>query len=179
MFPDRVEVRRPGGLPPELTLDDMVGLRAISVPRNEVLAGFLRDIPGYMERVGSGIRFMVTQMREMGLPDPEFSDHLDFMVTFRNGQAVEEQSELNSRQLIGMQIVRERGSISTPEYCVATGATDRMGLRDLQDLVAKGLLVARVVGPNPPQRRRAAAHATASTAPRRHVRHTPPTVNAC
>ena len=56
---------------------------------------------------------------------------------------VEEQNELNPRQVIGMQIVRERGSISTPEYCAATGATDRMGLRDLQDLVAKGLLVVR------------------------------------
>jgi ATP-dependent DNA helicase RecG len=143
MFPDRVEVRSPGGLPPELTIDDIVALRATSVPRNEILAGFLRDIPGYMERVGSGIRFMVTQMQEMGLPDLEFSDHLDFMVTFRNGQSVEDQSDLNARQLIGMKIVRERGSISTPEYCAATGATDRMGLRDLQDLAAKGLLAAR------------------------------------
>jgi predicted HTH transcriptional regulator len=143
MFPDRVEVRSPGALPLELTIDDIVTLRATSVPRNEILAGFLRDIPGYMERVGSGIRFMVTQMREMSLPDPEFSDHLDFMVIFRNGQVVEEQNELNPRQVIGMQIVRERGSISTPEYCAATGATDRMGLRDLQDLVAKGLLERR------------------------------------
>jgi hypothetical protein len=50
-------------------------------------------------------------MWEMDLPDPEFSEHLDFMVTFRNGQSVEEQSELNPRQVIGMQIVRERGSI--------------------------------------------------------------------
>jgi len=65
------------------------------------------------------------------------------MVTFRNGQSVEYQSELNPRQMIGMQIIRERGNISTPEYCAATGGTDRMGLRDLQDLVAKGLLVVR------------------------------------
>lgn len=49
MFPDRVEVRSPGGLPPELTIDDVVGLRATSVPRNEVLASFLRDIPGYSD----------------------------------------------------------------------------------------------------------------------------------
>lgn len=143
MFPDRVEVRSPGGLPPELTIDDLVGLRTASVPRNPVLAGFLRDIPGYMERVGSGIRFMITEMAEAGLPVPEFSDHLDFTVTFRNGQAAEEASELNPRQVIGLQLARERGSISTPEYCAATGATDRMGLRDLQDMVAKGLLVAR------------------------------------
>jgi len=143
MYPDRVEIRSPGGLPPELTVEDLISLRAVSVPRNEVLAGFLRDIPGYMERVGSGIRFMVTKMREMHLPDPEFTDHIDFTVAFRNGQVVEEQSGLNPRQVIGLQMARERGSLSTPEYCAATGATDRMGLRDLQDLVSKGLLVAR------------------------------------
>lgn len=143
MYPDRVEVRSPGGLPPEVSLDDLVRLRAISVPRNEVLVGFLRDIPGYMERVGSGIRFMVTAMRQMGLPDPEFSDHLDFTVTFRNGKIIEDQEALNPRQLIGLQMVREQGSISTPEYCAATGVSDRMGLRDLHDLVAKGLLVVR------------------------------------
>ena len=143
MFPDRVEVRSPGGLLPGITLDDLVAMRITSNPRNQVLAGFLRDIPGYMERVGSGIRFMIQEMREMGLPDPEFSEHFDFMVVFRNGVVAEETSELNPRQLIGLQIVREKGSISTPEYCAATGATDRMGLRDLQDLAAKGLLVAR------------------------------------
>jgi predicted HTH transcriptional regulator len=143
MFPDRVEVRSPGGLVPGLTIEDVVRLQVTSMPRNEVIAGFLRDVPGYMERVGSGIRYMMTQMQERGLPDPEFTDHLDFVVTFRNGQAVEQQSDLNPRQLLGLQHVRTHGSISTPEYCAATGATDRMGLRDLQDLVAKGLLVVR------------------------------------
>jgi ATP-dependent DNA helicase RecG len=143
MFSDRVEVRSPGGLPPELSIDDLVGLRATSVPRNEVLAGFLRDIPGYMERVGSGIRFMVTQMRDMGLSDPEFTDHLDFMVTFRNGVHLEAETDLNPRQQIGLQIVRDTGSISTTEYCAATGAPNRTGYRDLQNLVERGLLVVR------------------------------------
>jgi predicted HTH transcriptional regulator len=113
------------------------------VPRNEVLAGFLRDIPGYMERVGSGMRFMIHEMREMGLPDPACTDHLDVVVTVHNGQPAEEQHALNPRQMIGLQRVRERGSISTPEYCAATGASDRMGLRDVQDRVTKGVLVVR------------------------------------
>jgi predicted HTH transcriptional regulator len=28
-----------------------------------------RDIPGYMERMGMGIRMMVQEMRQLGLPD--------------------------------------------------------------------------------------------------------------
>jgi ATP-dependent DNA helicase RecG len=44
MFPDRVEVRSLGGLLPGITLDDLVAMRITSNPRNQVLAGFLRDI---------------------------------------------------------------------------------------------------------------------------------------
>jgi ATP-dependent DNA helicase RecG len=143
IYPDRVEVRSPGGLMPGVTLDDVVAMRVTSVPRNPVLAGFLRDIPGYMERIGSGIRFMISEMRAMQLPDPEFTEHQDFVVTFRSGRVMDENTTLNGRQQVALQIVREKGSISTGEYCMATGTADRTAFRDLQDLVAKGLLVAR------------------------------------
>jgi ATP-dependent DNA helicase RecG len=143
MYDDRVEVRSPGGLLPGISLADLVAMRVRSVPRNPVLAGYLRDRPGYMERIGSGIRFMVSEMRRMDLPDPEFTDHQDFVVTFRNGDRVAEHPGLNERQRMGLRIVHEQGSISTPEYCAVTGAPERTGLRDLQSLVAKGLLVVR------------------------------------
>jgi len=51
-------------------------------------ASFLRDIPGYMERIGSGIRFMIREMEGLGLPAPEFTEHFDVVVTFRNGGKV-------------------------------------------------------------------------------------------
>jgi predicted HTH transcriptional regulator len=63
--------------------------------------------------------------------------------TLRQLIASEDQPGLSERQRMGLRIVREQGSISTPEYCAATGAPERSGLRDLQDLVAKGLLVVR------------------------------------
>jgi ATP-dependent DNA helicase RecG len=143
IFPDRIEVRSPGGLLPGITLEDLVAMRVTSNPRNKVLAGFLRDIPGYMERVGSGVRFMINEMREMNLPDPEFSEHFDFLVIFRNGAAAEESSDLNPRQQAGLQLVREQGSISTSEYMAATGAPARTAYRDLQVMVERGLLVVR------------------------------------
>ena len=52
-------------------------------------------------------------------------------------------ADLSERQQLGLRIVREHGSISTGEYCAATGIAERTGLRDLQELVAKGLLVVR------------------------------------
>lgn len=49
MYSDRVEVRSPGGLLPGISLDDLVAMRVTSIPRNPVLTGFPRDIPGYTE----------------------------------------------------------------------------------------------------------------------------------
>jgi ATP-dependent DNA helicase RecG len=143
MFPDRVEVRSPGGLLPGITLDDLVAMQVTSMPRNQLLASFLRDLPGYMERVGSGIRFMINEMREMRLPDPEFTEHFDFVVTFRNGTTAEATNDLSDRQRMGLQIVRDKGSISTSEYCAATGAAERTGYRELQDMVQRGVLIVR------------------------------------
>lgn len=143
MYSDRVEVRSPGALLPKVTLDDLVALRVTSVPRNPVLAGFLRDMPGYMERVGSGIRFMLREMEGLGLPPPEFSEHYDFVVTFRNGGKAVVPEGLNERQLKALELVRVAGSVNTNEYCAATGASTRTGLRDLTELMEQGLLVAR------------------------------------
>lgn len=68
MHTDRVEIRSSGGLLPGISLDELVAMLVTSVPRNPLIAGFLHDMPGYMERIGSGIRFMVTQMRERACP---------------------------------------------------------------------------------------------------------------
>jgi ATP-dependent DNA helicase RecG len=143
MYSDRVEVRSPGALLPGVTLDDLVALRVTSILRNPVLASFLRDMPGYMERIGSGIRFMLREMEGLGLPPPEFSEHYDFVVTFRNGGKAVAPEGLSERQLKALELVRVTGSINTSEYCAATGASTRTGLRDLTELMERGLLVAR------------------------------------
>lgn len=67
---------------------------------------------------------MINEMREMGLPEPEFSEHFDFMVVFRNGESAEASNELNPRQQTGLQLVRDKGSLSTREY-VAGGTKCR------------------------------------------------------
>jgi ATP-dependent DNA helicase RecG len=143
MYTDRVEVRSPGALLPGVSLNDLVGLRVTSMPRNPLLAGFLRDMPGYMERIGSGIRFMIREMEGRGLPPPEFAEHYDFVVTFRNGGKSVKPEGLSDRQLRALELVRVVGSISTSEYCEATGLSLSTGLRDLTELAELGLLAPR------------------------------------
>ena len=82
-YPDRVEIYNPGLLVPGLTLEQLQRGEAPSNPRNPVIATVLRDLPGgFMERVGSGVRFMINQMRDMGLPDPQFKEQGEFVVSF-------------------------------------------------------------------------------------------------
>jgi predicted HTH transcriptional regulator len=82
-------------------------------------------------------------MEGLGLPPPEFSDHYDFVVAFRNGGKAVVPERLSERQLKALELVRVAGSINTSEYCAATGASTRTGLRDLTELMEQGLLLAR------------------------------------
>jgi ATP-dependent DNA helicase RecG len=143
MYTDRVEIRSPGGLMPGVSLDELTAMRVTSRPRNPLIAGFLRDVPGYMERIGSGIRFMIREMQALGLPEPTFAEHYDFVVTFRNGLASTASEGLSDRQMKALEMARVSGSVSTSEYCAATGTSPSTGLRDLTELVEKGLLVPR------------------------------------
>jgi ATP-dependent DNA helicase RecG len=73
-YADRVEVHSPGLLLPGITVEQMERGMVQSKLRNPVLASLLRDIPGYMERIGSGIRFMLDETKRIGLPVPEFRE---------------------------------------------------------------------------------------------------------
>lgn len=82
-YPDRIEVRNPGLLPPELELEELKRGIARSEPRNPVIATVLRDLPeGYMDKMGSGIAFMLKEMQRLGKPEPEFKELGEFIVTF-------------------------------------------------------------------------------------------------
>src|SRR5579859_7900510 len=136
--------------------------------RNPVLAGLLKDIPGYMERLGSGIRFMLDETKRMGLPGPQFREMGEFIVTFQKAPALlspkpqlqyrEEtlwgntedsepeirilsQSEQREQRLTkAVKYVQEHGSITNGIYRQLTGVTDRTAHRDLETLVERGRL---------------------------------------
>ncbi|SRR5260221_4139513 len=81
----------------EITLESLQNLSKISpsyatiaaisekqlIQEEADMATLLRDIPGYMERIGSGIRFMLDETKRMGLQSPQFHEKSEFVVTFR------------------------------------------------------------------------------------------------
>ena len=70
LFKDRLEIRNPGQLPPQLSIEDLKKDHS-SYPKNPLIADafyFTR----YIERMGTGILDMTSRCVEYGLPEPEF-----------------------------------------------------------------------------------------------------------
>jgi len=166
-YPDRIEVHSPGLLLPGITVDLMARGEVMSKLRNPILASLLRDIPGYMERIGSGVRFMLHEMQRLGLPDPQFKEANEFVVTFsatpastpRAAILPKEQQltidwetlstvtstgiiEQKQRIKLAMDYVQQHGAITNREYRELTRTTDTTALRDLEILLERGVLKA-------------------------------------
>jgi predicted HTH transcriptional regulator len=168
-YPDRVEVHSPGLLLPGITVEHMQRGEVQSKLRNPVLAGLLSTLPGYMEQIGSGIRFMFDETMRMDLPAPEFREMNEVIVTFQNAPALrapeprlplqhetlwEGQAEsppeivvqdrraeqVEMRLIQALSYVQEHGFITNGIYRKLTGVTDRTAHRDLERLVERGRL---------------------------------------
>lgn len=148
-YPDRLEVHSPGLLLPGITVEKMQRGDVTSKLRNPTLATLLREVPGYMERMGTGIRLMLQETREMGLPPPVFREAEEFVVTFHKEKAAtqieqpslpETERDQETRISRAMRYVQEKGSISNSEYQALNNVSDNTALRDLTLLVSEGAL---------------------------------------
>ena len=90
IYDDRVEIENPGGLPRGWDVDKLKSEHKSS-PQNPLIANTLYK-RGYLETWGRGIKLIMDECREAGLPEPEFkADSVDTMLVFRykageNGQ---------------------------------------------------------------------------------------------
>ena len=145
IFDDRLEVWNPGGLPPELSVIDL-GRSHASIPRNKLVADAFFLI-GYVEQFGTGTQRMIEQLRQAGLPEPEFEsrEHC-FRVIFRKPIPVEKRYahfSLNERQIAGLKYLEKKGRITRRLYEQLTLAGEVTAKRDLTDLVKRRVVVRR------------------------------------
>ncbi len=83
-YTDRIEIHSPGVLLPGITTTQMEQGKIISKLRNPLLGVMLRDTPGYMEGIGSGIRLMFYHTKRARLPAPQFQITDEFVISFYN-----------------------------------------------------------------------------------------------
>ena len=84
IYDDRLEITSPGRLPMGQTIERMK--RGYSKIRNEALASAF-EYMGYIEHWGSGILRVMQEVRDAGLPEPEFlGGDMDLRINiYRNG----------------------------------------------------------------------------------------------
>lgn len=166
-YPDKIEVHSPGLLLPGIMVEQMEQGEVQSKLRNPTIANLLRDIPGYMERLGSGIRFMLDETNRLGLPKPQFREMNEFIVTFHKAPALmspnsqsgytgtlwesdedvepeilsQSQPDQRERRLIkAVEYVEKHGFITNSIYRQLVDVPDRTAFRDLEILVERGRL---------------------------------------
>jgi predicted HTH transcriptional regulator len=142
VFSDRIEIRNPGNLPPDLTFEDLK-IKHNSRPRNHRIAHPL-FLTHYIEAIGYGTLQMIEGCKDAGLPEPEFAQSSgEFVVTLWRDWLTEKylvRLNLNERQLKVIDYLKTKQQITNLEYRDMTAATPKTAGRDLDDLVKKEIL---------------------------------------
>ncbi len=148
IFAGRLEVWNPGELPSGLT-PERLRAEHPSIPHNPLICDPMY-LAHYIEKAGTGTLDMIARCREAGLPEPSFEQRGGQFVTtlWRDWltDAVMEQLVLNHRQRKGLVHVKTHGTMTNAEYQRLAATTRPTAIRDLADLVNKGLLVRRGEG---------------------------------
>lgn len=157
MYPDRLVIKNPGGLFGPVTLENL-GEEGVSSARNATLIKLLEDVPlpgetrTVCENRGSGIRSMLGSLRVAGMSPPQFEDRISsFRVTFPNHTLLSEETVgwitalgehgLTDSQCVALAMLREEETLDNRAYRTATGVDSRVATAELQDLVAREVVI--------------------------------------
>ena len=153
MFLDRWEIISPGRLPGPLSPADLHG-RLERLARNPRLAEGMRTL-GYGEGLGLGLARVRSLLDQDSYPELALTESpTTVTVTLVGASQVLQRSERlrqyrnrlehqggNPRQLLVIEHLLRNGTMTNADYRRLTSVTQITALRDLNDLVARGLLV--------------------------------------
>jgi len=142
VFADRVEVWNPGTLPASLTTESLRHPHG-SIPRNHRLCEVL-FLARYIEKYGTGTLMMISESLAHNLPEPDFAQQGgEFTIALWRDWLTAEviaTLNLNDRQRQALVFIKTKGRITNQDLREKTGVVIRTVSRDLEDLVAKGVL---------------------------------------
>lgn len=145
VYDDKLYVWNDGALPEGITLSELKSFHS-SRPRNPIIAEACFK-GGYIDSWGSGTIKIVDVCKAAKLPEPEMDEQFGgFIVKLfnHNYQFSEEQLQkkgCSTRQIKAVQFVKTNGTIVNKEYQEIAKISERTALRDLEDLVAKGIFI--------------------------------------
>lgn len=146
LFRDRIEWVSPGGLPPGITVDNLLAEQA---SRNPHILSILYEA-GYMEAFGQGLDTVVAVLAQEEMLPPHFQDTgASFVVTVhgRTRDAFHldsgDSANLNDAQRIILSFIRAKGEVAPRDIRdLFPDRAERSLQRDLKGLVEAGLIEA-------------------------------------
>ena len=147
MFADRLEVRSPGGLFGNVTVDNLEDEHST---RNARMMRMMEDMQ-VVENRGSGISAMLHAMREANMEPPRFDDRrASFKVTFRNHTLMTPQAiswlnqfanlPFNDHQRLALIYLRQHSHIDNRDYRRLNRVDTMIAGQDLRGMVQTGLV---------------------------------------
>jgi ATP-dependent DNA helicase RecG len=146
IFDDRVEITNPGGVPKGITKENF---GTTSVTRNPIIASLLHRAD-YIERMGTGINRMASEMEKAGLEKPVFQTEGHFFkVTFKREQSINAQSAIDSdrpaiengdRASAILKYLNENGKGKNSDFANLLELSPQRTREILHDLIKEGLI---------------------------------------
>jgi len=141
VYDSRLHIWNPGGLPEELSIEQLKGDHS-SYPRNRNIASvFFKS--GYIESWGRGTTRIIDACIESGLPEPLIEEAQGgFSITFFKEftEEVLRKQDLEERQINALLYIKEHGKINNAQYQELANVSKRTASRDLQELIEKGFI---------------------------------------
>jgi ATP-dependent DNA helicase RecG len=142
IYDDRLEVWNPGTLPPELSIESL-SREHPSRPRNPRLAQALYRAR-LIEHWGTGTLRMIQAAKDRGMNLEFGQDGGVFMARFiKTAQVVSRPADvpISARQERVLGYLAEHGTITRREYRALVQVSERQSLRDLTEMMERGILV--------------------------------------
>lgn len=143
LYDDNFGIWNDGGLPAELTEDDLKRTHR-SKPGNPIIADVCFKA-GYIDTWGRGTIKIIEACKEHNLPEPVLKEEQGGFLTkiFKDIFTKEnlEKLGLNDRQIKGVLYTKEKGSINNSLYQELNGIGKTTATEELQELVQKGILL--------------------------------------
>lgn len=150
LYDDRLEVTSPGGLPPDVSLEEVRGGQPAHASRNPRIARVLADL-AVMRDQGEGIPRMFEEMQMSFLRLPELDVVAgQFRVVLRNEPIFHSSDPSWSQRVRALPLgVRQRRALvglvdrefANSDYCELNALDRDAAYRELADLVTRGFLV--------------------------------------
>jgi len=144
LYDDHLELWNAGGLLSPLTPEALFQ-KHNSIPRNRRIADAFFYM-GFIERWGSGTLRIAEELEHAHHPAPEYiSESGHFKVIFHKRTLSEDNFDkigLSQRQLTILTYLRDHETITSAEYQNITNISKRTAVREINDLLSKGVLLA-------------------------------------